>query len=1123
MHPIASALEKAIAMKIDMTVLNRLRLARRQAASLDALQAEADRLRKNAEPLAAAMLYAQVAEADPKRSGLLLQRGHCLKDIARYQEALTAYRDAGAVGAENRAEAEIQAGHLFKISGNVRAARRSYERAGYWAHPEAAQEIIGCCGMEPFRQTGLRPAADDTLIAGPATQVLRLIARAEAALGDAARLHAVGFELIALGRADLARPVFELAFLWGGGFKQGLQTQSRIAMQTGLWSEAAPLPADTAPLPTAPVRLLELVAARLLPDAMAGTERPAPGDAGAPLLADGLLPEPVAASGAWHEPATLIARLLRLTADAGDVLESLSRGYAGKSPFYAFAQDPAQLDQSVDRLLRNSLQRFADSRAVLLGLAANPGALLALSLRLGCVLDRETRAAGSVPLFQPGAALRDQPDPFDRALAGQPGADPTALAVMVAHTLGAEQTAGLAEHLARRGAFAAARLVSRDLLARSEVAEGLERLGFALKESGEIEGALAIQRRLAQLRPRDTNTLRELAIREKIAGNFDRAVAAYRSCMALEPDNEFDVRELLAILPEVVSTEDIITEFVGGPWERLLLELPRYRLRLQPEAAPVGGGADTVPFHELATELAPEFMVVPDRTPDREMIEVRQIGWARRRDAHGELPVLHGIEAVRVVCCSHLPITSLRVRIDGRTVVRLPAEGIPVDGEMPDLVKYVFNAWIDAGKLSHGVHEMQLFFEELRGGYRSHSLVFLADPTEAVGGAASNDAVVVLPAEADPAASLDERVNRSPSVIRPAARSFFGAAPRKVLVIRADQMGDFVTSVPAILRLRELLPDTELHALVTPSNTALAGGLGVFAKVLPVELAYDHATRRRRLPISRQVALRRLLQAEAYDIAIDLSPGAESRSLLRLTGAPHLVGFHPQHFPWLTFGIGAITRDPVNGKERGSHALLVRSLVEAFGAALHHQWTTVPAPNAPREALGAFGLGADDRFIVIHSGARLEIKRWPLGHYLDLVALILARTALKVVLLTDDAQGAEQALARGLDPERLAVRGGAVAPEALEALMAHCSVFVGNDTGPKHLAALRGAPTVSLHMGQVNWDEWGQEGKGFIVSRRAPCVGCGIEDVEDCGKALACLTHIQPAEVFSAVERLLTM
>jgi hypothetical protein len=53
-------------------------------------------------------------------------------------------------------------------------------------------------------------------------------------------------------------------------------------------------------------------------------------------------------------------------------------------------------------------------------------------------------------------------------------------------------------------------------------------------------------------------------------------------------------------------------------------------------------------------------------------------------------------------------------------------------------------------------------------------------------------------------------------------------------------------------------------------------------------------------------------------------------------------------------------------------------------------------------------------------------------------------------------------------------------------------------------------------MDQVNWNEWGQEGHGMIVSRRVPCCGCGIETEEDCGKDLACLVNIKPNDILQA-------
>jgi len=338
------------------------------------------------------------------------------------------------------------------------------------------------------------------------------------------------------------------------------------------------------------------------------------------------------------------------------------------------------------------------------------------------------------------------------------------------------------------------------------------------------------------------------------------------------------------------------------------------------------------------------------------------------------------------------------------------------------------------------------------------------------------------------------------------------------LIVRADQLGDFVSSIPAIMRLRALFPEATFHAVVSASNLALARELDLFAKLHVVEWSYDEAGTRRLMTLASQVALREALRTQMFDLAIDLSPASETRGILRLSGARDMVGFKPSEFPWLTFGIDVVTRDRVNGKERISHAAFVLSLVESLAAVATYQPMQLPG-RTDRSSLARFAV-ADSEYALLHAGARLAIKRWPLSHYLRLAETIIKETKMNVVLLSDDPVDSTQMLTIGLDERRLQVVVGGVRFEELEALVHHCSVYVGNDTGPKHLAAIRGAKVVSIHMNQVNWDEWGQDGTGLIVSRRVPCAGCGIEYADDCGKDLACLTNIRPEEVFAAVQQL---
>lgn len=567
--------------------------------------------------------------------------------------------------------------------------------------------------------------------------------------------------------------------------------------------------------------------------------------------------------------------------------------------------------------------------------------------------------------------------------------------------------------------------------------------------------------------------------------------------------------------------EKKIASRLAGLVDGVLHEPPQQTVRRRPIQDDVA--ADLREFGDAvrAAGLAPELLPVRSAPDVREgdALHVVRLGTRQRSTAWGTLPVLCGIEAIRIRTITLRPPIGLKIVLDGRTVADLA--GPPPDGRntaSTEPIRHTYNAWIDVSAELPGPHVVDIVPVGAGSTLLAATRRIIVDPPTELDRHSASDSVVVLGGAR--VGSLEEQIDALPSVVRSAGRSALPLRPERILVVRADQLGDLVASVPAIQRLREMLPDGKLYGLVTPANEALARSLGLFEDVVTAELAYSHTTKRRHMDADAQAHLQRRLASIGLDLAIDLSPGPDSRPLLRLSGAPCLVGFKPAEFPWLTFGIDARTHDPVNLKERASHATLILTLVEALGAALGHRPVTIRHPDARREDLARFGPAASGSFAVLHAGARIDFKRWPFGHYLELGRLIIETTDLGVILLSDDADHEADVVASGLPPERLRFQAGHIPAPALEALLAFCEVFVGNDTGPKHLAALRGAKVVSVHMGQVNWDEWGQEGNGLIVSRRVPCCGCGIDRIEDCGKQLACLVNIRPAEVYEAAARL---
>jgi ADP-heptose:LPS heptosyltransferase len=90
----------------------------------------------------------------------------------------------------------------------------------------------------------------------------------------------------------------------------------------------------------------------------------------------------------------------------------------------------------------------------------------------------------------------------------------------------------------------------------------------------------------------------------------------------------------------------------------------------------------------------------------------------------------------------------------------------------------------------------------------------------------------------------------------------------------------------------------------------------------------------------------------------------------------------------------------------------------------------------------------------------------------------------------------------------------------LPALISRCALYVGNDSGPKHIAALVGVPTIGIHSGTVDPVEWAPFGlEAVAVGRAMQCSPCYLNRLSDCVRNLACIRHIDPGVIFALCRR----
>lgn len=145
----------------------------------------------------------------------------------------------------------------------------------------------------------------------------------------------------------------------------------------------------------------------------------------------------------------------------------------------------------------------------------------------------------------------------------------------------------------------------------------------------------------------------------------------------------------------------------------------------------------------------------------------------------------------------------------------------------------------------------------------------------------------------------------------------------------------------------------------------------------------------------------------------------------------------------------------------------------------------VPATLAANAHARLTRLGlAGRRWVAVHPGSGSASKNWPVERLATLVERLPSTVGASALVLAGpaDEDAVAQLLAR-LAPPPLLVRDLPL-PE-LAAALQHADAYVGNDSGPTHLAAMLGRPTLAL-FGPTDPALWAPRGPRVRVLHHPP-------------------------------------
>jgi ADP-heptose:LPS heptosyltransferase/GT2 family glycosyltransferase len=352
---------------------------------------------------------------------------------------------------------------------------------------------------------------------------------------------------------------------------------------------------------------------------------------------------------------------------------------------------------------------------------------------------------------------------------------------------------------------------------------------------------------------------------------------------------------------------------------------------------------------------------------------------------------------------------------------------------------------------------------------------------------------------------------------------------QRILAVKLDHIGDFLTAIPALHGLKQRFPGAQVSVLVPPASAVLARAQDCVDAV--IEFTFFHARSgdgKRGVTDQEYAELGSRLAGHRFDMAIDLRMQPETRQVLRHSGAPFLVGYdHDGAYPWLSLALEWEGDARLLPKHSHISERLL-TLVDAAAAACRPiAMPVVPPLRDPASVPALARLPADflaRRLVCIHPGVGNPVRQWPASSYAALIDLLAAEEDMHAILVGG---GDEQAVARDVlnavvAKDRVISLVGSLKLDQLAAVMEACALFVGNNSGPKHIAASLGVPTLGIHSGVVDAAEWGPLGStAMALQRRVICGPCYLEFASDCPRGLACLTGIKPRDVLAACRRLL--
>lgn len=365
--------------------------------------------------------------------------------------------------------------------------------------------------------------------------------------------------------------------------------------------------------------------------------------------------------------------------------------------------------------------------------------------------------------------------------------------------------------------------------------------------------------------------------------------------------------------------------------------------------------------------------------------------------------------------------------------------------------------------------------------------------------------------------------------------------PKRVLVLRSDEIGDTVTTLALLDAMRSEWPKSQLHLVVKPGPATIFHATSIVDRLIPWTPINDGSALKRQLLTARQ-AVRRF-RLRGYDLAVlprwdfDDTP---VRYLAAASRARSIVGFAPvpEREPvWL----GDQAQLMTDVLPRGGAPLLTVRQLRRIGEYLGLTWSNDRRPPIGtglfdaadlQRAIRIARLPHDDGIIVgVGIGARDGKRQWPVSAILETLTRVGETRRISVQVLGGDVDKARSGELVGLlrrNGIAVADLAGSLTLSESAAAISRCDLFFGNDSGLQHIASSLDIPTLVVTCHPATGSVWSDNAperfgpwsrRSRVIQPASPEEGCTDECV---AREPHCILKVRAADAILAIDELLS-